>query len=104
MILDVSQLCGDDIISRDAGKKIRELILSAWDEASIELHFNGRTVGSVSFFDEAIGLLVKKGGKSIGAMKNKLKFPDLKPEDRALLNYVVLTRVKEARSQKGSRT
>jgi hypothetical protein len=96
VIIDVSRVCGEDIISRDSGHKIRDLILENWDKEIIELHFGGRTVGSVSFFDEAIGLLLKKGGKSVDEVRKKLKFPDLKLEDRTLLNYVVVTRIKES--------
>ncbi len=96
MEINVTEICGDDIISRDSGRKIRDLILAHWDEPKISLIFSGRTVGSVSFFDEAIGALLKRGSKTPDEVKRKLVFPDLKPEDRMLLNYVVATRVKEA--------
>lgn len=95
MKIRVPEICGDDIISRDAGRKIRELIVSLWNEETIEILFEGKTVGSVSFFDEAIGLLLKRDKKSVEEIKRKLRFPDLGPEDRALLNYVFATRVKE---------
>lgn len=95
MQINIPQICGDDIISRDAGKKIRDLILANWDEDEIRLIVAGRTVGSVSFFDEAIGLLMKRGNKSPNEVLKKLKFPDLKPEDKTLLNYVFATRNKE---------
>lgn len=93
MIIDISKVCGEDIISREAGQKIRKLILTHWDEAIIELKFNGRLVGSLSFFDEAIGLLIKREGKTAGEMKEKLRFPDLLKEDLILLNYTVTTRL-----------
>lgn len=96
MIISVSDICGEDIISRDAGRKIREMILSSWPHETIELHLGSRTIGSVSFFDEAIGLLLKKGGKPLEEIKAKLKFPDIKPADRNLLNYVMTTRIKES--------
>jgi|SRR5579885_1821417 len=95
MKVNVSEICGEDIISRDAGKKIRDLILSHWEEDEIEVIFGGRGVGSVSFFDEAVGLLMKRGGKKIEDIRRKLKFPDLKTEDRKLLNYVFSTRAQE---------
>ncbi|HEX5037777.1 MAG TPA: hypothetical protein VFX30_11510, partial [bacterium] len=62
------------------------------------LVFGGRRVGSVSFFDEAFGLLMKRGKKSIDEIRGKLKFPDLKEEDRRLLNHVLFTRVQEAQA------
>ena len=95
MVIDVPKICGEDLISRDAGQKIRRLILSSWNEPLIELKFNGRLVGSVSFFDEAIGLLMKKEGKSLDEIKKKLHFPDLLKEDQMLLNYTMNARIKE---------
>jgi len=102
MKIDVSEICGEDIISRDAGKKIRDLILSHWGEAEIEVIFGGRGVGSVSFFDEAIGLLMKRGGKKVEEIRRKIKFPDMKPEDRKLLNYVFSTRAQEMGNETNS--
>ena len=95
MTIDVPKVCGEDIISRDSGKKIREMILAHWDQEVISIEFGGRTVGSLSFFDEAIGLLLKQDGKPMEEIKKKLKFPDLKPEDKKLLNYVMSARVRE---------
>lgn len=96
MEINITEVCGDDVISRDSGRKVRDLILAHWNEPQIRLLFSGRTVGSVSFFDEAIGLLLKRGNKTPDELKNKLVFPDLKAADRMLLNYVVATRVKES--------
>ncbi|HSA59856.1 MAG TPA: DUF4325 domain-containing protein [bacterium] len=98
MTIDVMKVCGEDIISRDAGRKVRELILQNWSEPSIEITFGGRRVGSVSFFDEAFGLLMKRGQKGVDEIRIKLKFPDLRPEDRTLLNHVFSTRVQEAQT------
>jgi len=99
MTINVPEICGADTISRDAGRKVRELILSGWHHDTIALIFGGKTVGSVSFFDEAIGLLLKRGGRSIEEVRKKLKFPDLTPADRTLLDYVVTTRLKEVEHQ-----
>ncbi|PIR25278.1 MAG: hypothetical protein COX62_07445 [Deltaproteobacteria bacterium CG_4_10_14_0_2_um_filter_43_8] len=93
--LDVIKVCGEDFISRDAGLKIRKLILKHWDEKGIELKFSGKSISSVSFFDEAIGLLIKRDGKSPEELKQKLKFPDILPNDKRLLNHTVLARVRE---------
>ena len=97
MDIDVQSVCGEDIISRDAGLKIRNLILESWDHDKIRILVKGRVIASVSFFDEAIGLLTKKSGKSWPKIRAKLEFPDLTPEDRALLNSVIRTRLEEHR-------
>jgi hypothetical protein len=97
MVIDVAKMCGEDLISRDAGRKVREMMLASWHEAEIELRFSGHTVGSVSFFDEAVGLLLKRDKKTIEEVRRKLKFPDLLPPDRMLLNHVVEVRIQEQR-------
>jgi hypothetical protein len=38
---------------------------------------------------------MKKGGKTIEEMRERLSFPDLDPADRKLLNAVVKTRIDE---------
>jgi len=95
MVIDVPEICGDDLISRASGLKIRECILTHWDQDVIEIRLHGKLVGSVSFFDEAIGLLMKREKKSLAEIKQKLKFPDILKEDRVLLNHTVMTRVRE---------
>ncbi|NUM89095.1 MAG: hypothetical protein HUU37_07825 [Bdellovibrionales bacterium] len=92
MQIDIPETCGEDFISRDAGQRIRNLIVANWDAPSIELLTKGKTIASVSFFDEAIGLLSKRGGKLWPEIIGKLKFPDLSPGDRMLLNSVVKAR------------
>lgn len=95
MEINIAQVCGEDMISRSAGEKVRELMLKHWDDPTLSLDFGDRLIGSVSFFDEAIGLLTKKGGKKPEEILKKLHFVGLKKEDRDLLNYVFASRVKE---------
>lgn len=95
MYIDVADLCGTDLISRKSGEKIRNLVVSNWNSPRITLDFKDRLVGSVSFFDEAFSLLIKKGGKDPAEVINKIELKGLRSEDRDLLNYVFATRVKE---------
>ncbi len=95
MIINVPEICGEDIISREAGKKIRTLINDNWDQPRIEIQFGGKLVGSVSFFDEAIGLLMKRDKKTLNEMRMKLRFPDLQKQDKMLLNNIMTTRIRE---------
>jgi hypothetical protein len=94
MDIDVVSVCGEDIISRDAGRKIRDLILAAWNEKEIRILVKGRLIASVSFFDEAIGLLLRRG-KTIDEIRKKISFPDLQPNDRQLLNRIIKERIEE---------
>lgn len=98
MEINVPSICGEDLISRESGKKIRSLLLDHWSESKIILDFEDKLIGSVSFFDEALALLLKKGGKSIQEIQDKIGFKNLKKEDRDLLNFVIAARVKELES------
>ncbi len=95
MKIDVPNICGNDLISRDSGKKIRDLILQNWEDSEITVDLGNKLIGSVSFFDEAFALLIKKGNKSPDEILEKIHFIQMKPEDKDLLNYVFSTRVKE---------
>jgi hypothetical protein len=95
MEVDVHAICGEDMISRDAGKKVRDFLLGNWGEEKLQILVRGKVIASVSFFDEAFGLLMKKGGKTWAEVRAKLDFPDLIPEDRGLLNSVIRTRLEE---------
>jgi hypothetical protein len=96
--VDVSSVCGEDVISRAAGLKIRELLLANWSAPELSILFSGKKIASVSFFDEAFGLLLKKGGKQLPEIQAKLKFPDIVPSDLKLLNTVMRTRLEELES------
>ena len=92
MDIDIQTICGQDTLSRDAGKILREHILANWSQAKLRLFAKGRVIASVSFFDESIGMLMKMGNKPWPEVRAKLEFPDLSKEDRALLNSVVKQR------------
>ena len=99
MDIDIVSVCETDMISRKAGELIREKLLANWAEPELRLFLHGRKIASVSFFDEAIGLLMKKGGKTIDEMRIKLKFPELSPSDINLLNKVINPRLEELDGQ-----
>ncbi|MCB0413151.1 MAG: DUF4325 domain-containing protein [Bdellovibrionales bacterium] len=95
MRLNVRDICGQDIISRDAGLKFRKVLLSNWKNKSIEIELGDQVIGSASFFDEAIALLIKREKKSIQEITKKLKFVDITNEDKKILNYVLMARISE---------
>jgi hypothetical protein len=100
------RLCGSDIPFRDAGRKIRKIIEDNWDKEEIfVVYFEGRSVDSVSFFDEAFALLLRKG-ISIELLKERLRFPDINESDKMLLNFSLAKRLEELRvgPERGTRT
>ena len=101
MEIDVLKECGqEDIISRKAGAIIRALIIKNWSEKEISLVFSGKEIGYVSFFDEAIALLLKRNNKTKEEIVKKIKFQDIQPTDRNLLNHVFIARVMEQQKDK----
>jgi len=98
MKLSVREICGEDVISRAAGKKFREKILEHWEAPKLEILIGETPNGSASFFDEAIALLIKRDSKTIDELKKKLIFSDISDADRKLLNYVLLARVQESKT------
>ena len=93
------RLCGNDIPFRDAGKKVRRIILDNWEKEGVFIvHFEGRSVDSVSFFDEAFALLLRKG-ISINVLKERLHFPDIQESDRMLLNFSLSKQLKELKAR-----
>lgn len=92
------KICGEEIPFRDAGKKIRAIIEENWKGGDVfVVRFEGRPVDSVSFFDEAFALLLRKG-ISIEDLKARLQFPDIVESDRMLLNFALSKRMKEFRA------
>ena len=96
MLIDIRRVCGEDTISREAGKRIRNLILDNWSTKSVAIDFKNKLIGSVSFFDEALALLIKKGNKKLDEIIKKIRLVNLRKEDKDLVNYVFASRVKEA--------
>lgn len=92
------RLCGDSIPFRDAGEKVRKLIEAHWagDKAFV-VRFEGKPVDSVSFFDEAFALLLKRG-VAIAELQKRISFPDIQESDRFLLNFAIARRQEELKA------
>lgn len=66
--ISIKEQFKDDHVTRDAGEKLRLMILNAAKSGTpIELDFAGLIIGSASFFDEGIVKLLSEGWD-----KNKL--------------------------------
>ena len=100
MKLSIKKVCGKDFISRDAGKMFRDAIIKNWDKDVIEITVGSIPIGSASFFDEAIALLLKRENKTPDEVRKKLKFVDITDEDKKILNYVMMARMTEEKMNK----
>ena len=87
------QICGDRIPFREAGKIVQKLIQDNWRKGEVFIiHFEGKTVDSISFFDEAIALLLTKE-ITIDDLKRRVRFPDIQESDKYLLNFALAKRI-----------
>ena len=92
--INIRNHCKDDCVSRDDGLKLREWIEEQWDkEVQLVFDFDNVLIASVSFIDEAFAKLAFEHGRD--ELVEKLKFENLCPFDRALLNDLIKARLRE---------
>ena len=88
MKVNIKKEFAQDYTTRQAGEKLRKMILESSEE--VELDFSHLKVASASFFDESIGKLPEEdGGKE--ALK-KIKISQIHDLDYDLLVHVCQTR------------
>jgi len=92
--ISVKKECGKNTVTRDDGKQVQKLVLTAWKEqGKIVIDFSNILVASVSFFDEAFGKLAFKYSKV--KLQEKLSFKNIDDYDRALLNDILISRYRQ---------
>lgn len=88
--INVLDLCGPNALCIADGKKVHKLILNQWGmSTSVELDLAGAAV-SRAFLDETVGQLVMQFEKA--DIIAKLKVTGLSPQDKLILNSVVVSR------------
>lgn len=92
--LNVERISGKYPVSRDDGKVLYDKIKKLWTESDqITIDFDNLIVASVSFMDEAFGHLGLEHPRE--ELKSKLRFVGMNEYDRALLNDIILSRVRQ---------
>jgi len=95
--ISIEKNCGENRISREDGLRLREWIEKEWEKNDkLTFDFGNILIASVSFIDEAFAKLAFDHSKD--ELVNKLKFENLRPFDRALLNDLVVARIREMES------
>lgn len=89
MKINIKKEFPNDYISREAGERLRKMILN--NEGPHELDFSDLKVASISFFDESIAKLVESGWTS-ESVKQNLIFKNLYGFDEKLLKQVCQAR------------
>ena len=94
MKINIKQVCQKKTVTRTDGEKIYTLLTQAWDtEEVFSVNFGNILIASVSFMDEAFGKLATQYTKE--ELQAKLKFENIVEYDRALLNDVLLARLRQ---------
>lgn len=92
--INIKLISGKHTVSRDDGKKVYEKIKRLWSVSErITINFANVLVASVSFMDEAFGHLALDYSQD--ELRRKLKFINMMEFDRALLNDIILSRVRQ---------
>lgn len=91
--IEVKAELGNDVITREHGKKMRSPLERALAQAPTTIDFAGIQISSVSFFDESFGVLAGRYGEDL---LTKVKFERMDPFDLALVRDVVSSRIREA--------
>ena len=92
--IDIKKMAGSDTVSREHGRKIRKILEAFFKSKDrIIIDFSNLSIASPSFIDEAFAKLFLK--YSLDDLKSKLAFINMSDFDRALLNDLVLARLRE---------
>ncbi len=95
VMIDVKRELGSDIVTREHGRRLRDLIFRAWEEGPVVVDFNGLQITSVSFLDEAFGQIALSRGAA--ELDRKVQLKNLDRFDQALLADILQSRSREAR-------
>jgi len=92
--INIEQVSGKKTVSREDGRAVYNKIEEVWTGCDrIRVNFSNLSISSVSFMDEAFGQLALKYSRD--ELKNKLEFVSMNNYDRALLNDIILSRIRQ---------
>jgi hypothetical protein len=87
------------VSTRQDGTPLREYLSARWDEVDkFVIDFGNLSIASVSFMDEAFGMLAESYGRR--ELKKKLEIRNIDEQDESLLNGIVRSRLKQFSRQK----
>jgi hypothetical protein len=96
--IEIRQELGSEIVTREHGRKLREIVESALPHPPVTVDFGGLQINSVSFFDEAFGQLALRFGQE--ELNRNVLFEGLDKFDVALLHDIISSRSREAQKRK----
>lgn len=94
--INLKETCGTGKVTREDGARINRLLRAAWDSNEcIEVDFDNIRIASVSFLDEAIGLLALE--KELSEIKEKVHLNNISRFDERLLDDILTSRASQRR-------
>ena len=97
VVLNVSEICGDKIVTRDHGSSVNDRLREVWSvHDTIVVDFDNLTIASVSFLDQAIGVLALE--YEVSKINEKLSFTNMNEFDRKLLDDILVSRERQRKS------
>lgn len=89
--LRIREVCPDSRVFRRDGARLRAAIEAAWDDdPPLEVDFEGETIASLSFLDEAVATLFVDHDAEL--IRSRLRLTGLTEPDREQLNRLVAKR------------
>jgi len=86
MIISIKESFSDDFTSREAGEKLRNLILNS--KTKVIIDFQNLQIASASFFDEGLAKLVEHGWGDKD-FREKMELQNIFHKDLALFHKIL---------------
>lgn len=91
-IIQIKKEFRNDYISREAGERLRRMILQVTkNKETVEIDFGGLLVASTSFFDEGFAKLAFEGWTQKN-FDSHIRLKSLDPKDHGILKKLCLNR------------
>ena len=98
-IININKVCGNNIVTREDGKKVHDLIIQQWNEfEKIQIDFGNVLIASVSFIDDIFGKLAFEFERQ--TVQSKLQIVNIQDFDRALVNDILISRFRQKEIKK----
>ncbi len=96
--LNVVETCGSNRVSREHGREFRATLEKLWSaDEPLVVDFGNVRIASVSFLDEGMAVLALR--YSLEEIRRRLRVINITPDDRRLLNELLLARARERDSR-----
>ena len=94
MRISITVVCGEDLVYRTDGARLRAAIDAAWNAGeTVEVDFANLRIASASFLDEGIAHIALV--RSLEEIRTRLRVVNITAPDRRLLNDLLGSRARQ---------